>query len=155
MSAAEPRRDSSNTLVWVHDDGLDPSGPALAAYPDAPAFFVFDEAFLEESGASFKQVVFLYECLLEIPQVRILKGDLVQSIAYAARETGSSRVATTDSASPRVASLCKELRAEGFEVEVLQRPLFVDLGAGEDEKLDLKRFSRYWKVVKHRAMQKG
>lgn len=155
MNMAERRRDSPNTLVWVHDDCLDPLGPALAAYPDAPAFFVFDETFLEESGASFKQVVFLYECLLEMPRVRILKGDLVQNIATAAREASSDRVATTDSASPRVASLCEELRAEGLEVEVLERPPFVDLDSGEDEGLDLKRFSRYWKVVKRRAMQKG
>ena len=147
-------RGGPETLVWVHDDGLDPSGPALAAYPEAPAFFVFDEGFLRESGASFKQVVFLYECLLEIPRVQILKGDLVGSIISAARETGSSRVATTDSASPKVASLCEQLRDAGLEVEVLQRPLFVELDAGEDEKLDLKRFSRYWKAVKRRAMRK-
>ena len=154
MSTAE-RGGSAGTLVWVHDDGLDPSGPALAAYPDAPVFFVFDEAFLEESGASFKQVVFLYECLLEIPQVQILKGDLVQSILSTARETGSKRIATSDSSSPKIASMCEKLRAEGLEVEILQRRLFVDLDAGEDEKLDLKRFSRYWKAVKRRAMQKG
>ena len=153
MNTAE--REGSGTLVWVHDDGLDPSGPALAAYPDAPAFFVFDETFLRESGASFKQVVFLYECLLEIPRVRILKGDLVESIQSAARETGSDRVATTDSSSPRIARSCERLRNGGLEVEVLERPPFVDLGAGEDERLDLKRFSRYWKAVKRRAMQKG
>ena len=153
MSVGE-RDDSSGTLVWVHDDGLDPSGPALVAHPDAPALFVFDEAFLRESGASFKQVVFLYECLLEMPRVRILRGDLVESILAVARETGSDRVATTDSASPRIASLCERLRDGGLEVEVLQRPLFVDLDAGEDEKLDLKRFSRYWKAVKRRAMRK-
>lgn len=155
MSAAEPRRDSPNTLVWIHDDCLDPSGPALAAYPDAPAFFVFDEAFLEESGASFKQVVFLYECLVEIPGVQVLKGDLVHTIAAVARETGSNRVATAESASPRVARLCEELGAEGLEVESLERPPFVDLDPGEEERLDLKRFSRYWKVVKRRAMQEG
>ena len=95
MSAMSERGSSENTIVWVHDDCLAPSGPALAAYPEAPAFFVFDEAFLEESGASFKQVVFLYECLMEIPQVQILKGDLIRNIADAARRTGSGRVATT------------------------------------------------------------
>ena len=148
------KRGDPGTLVWVYDDCLDPSGPALAAYPDAPAVFVFDEAFLRESGASFKQVVFLYECLLEIPRVRILKGDLIESVSAAARETGSDRVVTTDSASPRVAGLCERLREAGLEVEVLETPPFVDLGAGEDEGLDLKRFFRYWKAVKRRAMQK-
>ncbi len=154
MSAAE-RESTPATLVWVHDDGLDPSGPALAAHPDAPAVFVFDKAFLEESGASFKQVVFLYECLLEVPRVRILKGDLVECVLAAAQGVGSDRVATTDSSSPRVARLCEELRARGLEVEVMGRRPFVDLDAGQDEKLDLKRFSRYWKAVKRRAMQKG
>ena len=144
----------AGTLVWVHDDCLDPLGPALAAYPDAPAVFVFDEAFLRESGASFKQVVFLYECLLEIPRVRILKGDLVEGVSAAARETGSARVATTGSSSPRVASLCERLRGAGLEVEVLEAPPFVDLGEGEGERLDLKRFSRYWKAVKRRAMER-
>ena len=155
MSAAERRGGSSNTLVWVHDDCLDPSGPALAAYPNAPALFVFDEAFLEESGASFKQVVFLYECLVEMPGVQVLKGDLARTIVAAAQESGIDRVATTNSSSPRVARLCEELRAEGLEVEALETRPYVDLDPGEDERLDLKRFSRYWKVVKRRAMQKG
>lgn len=148
-------RGRAGTLVWVHDDGLDPSGPALEAYSEAPAVFVFDEAFLRKSGASFKQVVFLYECLLEIPRVRILKGDLVESIVSAARETGNDRVATTDSASPRVAILCARLRDAGLEVEVLERRPFVNLEEGEDERVDLKRFSRYWKAVKRRAMREG
>ena len=82
------------------------------------------------------------------------RGDLIGGITSAARETGSRRVTTTDSASPRIAGLCERLRDAGLEVAVLGRPPFVDLDAGEDEGLDLKRFSRYWKAVKRRAMRK-
>jgi len=31
-------------VVWVHGDCLSPYGPALKAYPDAPAIWVWDSA---------------------------------------------------------------------------------------------------------------
>ncbi len=69
-------------LIWVHGDCLNPHNPALAAYPDAPAVFVFDEELLEQYQVSFKRLVFIYECLLEIPNLQIRKGGGSRGISH-------------------------------------------------------------------------
>lgn len=149
MSAAE----ETKTLVWVHEDCLRPQGPALGRYPDAPAVAVLDDRALE--GASLKQLVFVYESLLEIPGVGILRGDAAATLAAAAREKGCDRVAAAESASPEVGRVLRELECSGFEIEAVPDAPFVELTPEEERKLDLKRFSRYWRRVKGRALQTG
>jgi hypothetical protein len=62
-------------IVWIHGDCLSPYGPALTAYPGAPAIWVWDDALLEEWRISLKRIVFIYECLLDLPVV-IRRGDV-------------------------------------------------------------------------------
>lgn len=139
--------------MWVHEDCLRPGGPALVRYPEGPAVAVFDGRVLEEAGATLKQLVFVYEALLEIPRVEIVRGDTVEVLAAAARNEGCNRVATAESASPHVRRVCRELEDRGFEAEQVPDPPFVDLTPEEERKLDLKRFSRYWRRVKKRALR--
>jgi len=144
----------AKVLVWVHGDVLDPRGPALAEYPDAPAVFVFDMALLAEYKLSFKRLVFLYECRLEIEGLQIRKGDVAEELAKAAAELGCSRIATVDTVAPRFAQICQELRrSRKLPVEILEPIPFVELDKDEDDELDLKRFSRYWQAVSGRAMK--
>lgn len=152
MSAGEV---GSETLVWVHEDCLSPEGPALARYPESVALAVLDERALDEAGATLKQILFIYECLLEIPGVAILKGDTVETIAEAARESGCGTIATAGSASPEVGRVCRELEALGFETEEVPDAPFVELTPEEERGLDLKRFSRYWRSVKGRVLRDG
>lgn len=152
MSAADADSKEPKTLVWVHEDCLRPGGPALARYPEAPAIAVLDERAIEEARASLKQLVFIYESLLEIPRVQIVRGDTVETLSAAAREAGCGRVATAESASPEVSRVCRELESLGFETDEAPDAPFVDLTPEEERGLDLKRFSRYWRSVKKRAL---
>lgn len=136
---------SGSPILWIHGDCLRPDNPALAAYPGAPAVFVFDDALIERYRISLKRIVFLYECLLELP-VAIRRGDVVSEILAFAREHGATRVVTTDSPSPRFMELCQHLRRD-VALEVLSEQPFLDY----DGDLDLKRFSRYWRVAQRYA----
>ncbi len=134
-------------VVWVHGDCLSPHNPALRACPDAPAIFVWDDALLDEMAISLKRVVFLYECLLELP-VTIRRGDpAAEVLAFAARH-GANQVITTASPSPRFAALVGALK-QGAMVKILP----VDPLVEPEERLDLARYSRYWRIAAPYALK--
>ena len=140
----------AKTVIWVHGDCLSPNGPAFQAVPDAPALFVWDDALLKEWEISLKRVVFIYECLLELPVV-IRRGDVAEEVVRFAAEHGATRILTAESPSPRFRAICKQIATNmpsGSRLEVLRNEPFVDY----DGYLDLKRFSRYWNKVKEYAM---
>lgn len=142
---------ADKTIVWVHGDCLRPTNPALALNPDSPAVFVWDDALLDEWQISLKRVTFIYECLLELP-VTIRRGDVVTEVAAFAREHGAGRIATSASPSPRFPELCRAIShnmPSGTRLEVLKEEPFVDYNG----RIDLKRFSRYWRTVKKTAMK--
>ena len=130
-------------IVWLHGDCLSPKGPALQTYPNAPAIWVWDEKLLEEWQISLKRIVFIYECLLELP-VTIRRGDVAAEVVTFAKEHGADGVATVDSPSPRFETICDDIEAAlSLEVEVLSPEPFVKY----EGYIDLKRFSRYWRVA--------
>jgi len=137
--------DTPGAIVWVHGDCLRPTNPALEAYPDAPALFVFDDALLEQYQISLKRIVFMYECLLELP-VTIRRGDMTTELLAFAAQHNATRIITTDSPAPHFTAVCKALR-KTLPVVVLDEPPFLDY----DGELDLGRFSRYWRVAREYA----
>lgn len=135
-------------IVWIHADCLSPHGPALAAHPGAPALFVWDDALLAEYGLSLKRVVFLYECLLELP-VTIRRGDVAAELLAFAGEHGADGIVTAESPSPRFGEIRQRVAAR-LPVRVLPvEPFVVPQG-----RLDLGRFSRYWRAVEEDAMRR-
>ncbi|MBW4678191.1 MAG: universal stress protein [Desmonostoc geniculatum HA4340-LM1] len=130
-------------IVWVNGDCLSPYNPALQEYPDAPAIWVWDEALIEEWQLSLKRLTFIYECLLELPVV-IRRGNVVQEILAFAEEHKADLVVTVDSPSPRFDDICNQIE-RSIKVEVLEVEPFFDY----DGYIDLKRFSRYWKVAQN------
>lgn len=132
----------TDTIVWVHGDCLRPDHPGLVAYPGAPAVFVFDDELLQAWQISLKRVVFMYECLLELP-VTIRRGDPADVIGQFAAEHRAQRIVTTVSPSPRFRQIVAVLR-RSFTVEVMRVEPFFD----SDRPLDLGRFSRYWSVAR-------
>jgi hypothetical protein len=126
-------------ILWMHGDCLSPQNAAYQAYPNAPAVFVFDDALLAEMGITLKRVMFMYECLLEMP-VTIRRGDVVTEVLAFAYEQQAHSIATVDSPSPRFHRLCAAI-GETLPVEVLEEIPFLDY----DGQLDLGRFSRYWR----------
>lgn len=137
----------NDLIVWVHGDCLSPTSPALMAYPGAPAIFVFDEALITSWRLSLKRIVFMYECLLEMPVV-IRKGDVVEQLTRFAEAHGARRIVTTSSPSPRFKSICDQLRQK-FELEMVEGELFLDYSG----KIDLARFSRYWETAKEQLFE--
>lgn len=141
----------SDAVVWVQADSLTPTNPALLANPGAPALFVFDDADLREQRISLKRVMFIYECLLQLP-VTIRRGDVATEVLAFAQEHNAVRIVTTDSVSPRAADICDALRKgmpAGCRLESVPVEPFVPYTGH----LDLKRFSRYWSAVRRLALR--
>ena len=128
-------------IVWVHGDCLRITNPALAAYPDAPALFVWDDALLRQRRISMKRIVFMYEALLELP-VAIYRGDVVAHIQAFAQQQQATRIVTSASVAPRFHHIVTQLRKQ-YTVNVLPEPEFVELPAHSD----VRRFTRYWNAV--------
>ncbi len=131
----------SNKIIWVHGDCLSPKNPALDEYPNTPAIWVWDDALLEEWQISLKRIAFIYECLLELPVV-IHRGDVAKEVLAFANEHDANQVVTVDSPSPRFNNICDEIEASK-ELEIFEVEPFFEY----DGFIDLKRFSRYWKVA--------
>lgn len=133
-------------VVWVHADCLSPQHPALLAYPGAPTLFVWDEELLSSLRISLKRIVFLYECLLELP-VSIRRGDVAAELLAFAAEHGADGLVTSDSPSPRFAAIRARIAAR-LPLHVLPVEPFVHI----EQRLDLARFARYWRAVEARAL---
>ena len=136
----------ANPIIWVHGDNLNPYSPAFTAYPNAPVVWVWDDALLARSRISLKRIVFLYECLLELPVV-IRRGDVATEVLRFAAAYNADGIVTTASPSPGFAARRRQLE-QRLAVIALPEPPFVDAPAG----LDLRRFARYWRKVERAAM---
>lgn len=137
-------------LIWINEDCLHPNSPALRLHPNAPRVFVFDETI---SDVSLKRIAFQYECLLEIPNIEIRKGAMVEQLIEAVREHECARIVTTSSVAPNVARVIDRLqKSHKLFVTIIATEPFLELTANEIERLDLKRFSRFWNVVKRRVL---
>ncbi|HLP90651.1 MAG TPA: hypothetical protein VK184_18980 [Nostocaceae cyanobacterium] len=135
------------SIVWVHGDCLSPNNPALLEYPNSPAIWVWDDALIEEWQLGLKRLTFIYECLLELP-VEIRRGDVAQEIITFAKEHQANLVVTVDSPSPRFEEICDQIE-KSLKLEVLEVEPFLDY----DGYIDLKRFSRYWKIAEQHIFE--
>ena len=64
---------SEPELVWLTAESLGARDPALQAWPDVPAVFVFDEPLLARLQLSSKRLVFLAETLADLAAQRTLR----------------------------------------------------------------------------------
>ncbi|MDS3860027.1 hypothetical protein RIF25_04315 [Thermosynechococcaceae cyanobacterium BACA0444] len=128
------------SVIWIHGDNLSPTQPIWSQYPDRPAVWVWDDDLLQAWGISFKRLVFIYECLLELP-VEIRRGHVIQELTQFIAHHQATQVITSPSPSPRFTQICQSLPVP---VKIIPSPGFVEIPANTD----LKRFSRYWKVAK-------
>jgi deoxyribodipyrimidine photo-lyase len=136
-------------IVWVHDGALSPENPALKAWPGAPAVFVFDRLqprSASEAGGeppwSLKRLLFVYECLLELP-VTIRPGDGAEAVLAFARRCGADGVVTSGSIDPHVLRIQAQIRSE-LPLQVLEVEPFVRLSP-EQEGNQPSRFSGHWR----------
>jgi hypothetical protein len=128
-------------VVWINGDCLSPHSPAFLEYPQAPALWVWDDALIAEWQIGLKRLTFIYECLLELP-VEIRRGNVAEEVLAFAKEHNTNLVVTTDSPSPRFNDICDQIK-KSISLDVLAVEPFFEY----DGYIDLKRFSRYWKVA--------
>lgn len=80
----EPVVTGEPDAVWLTAESLGDDDPALAANPDLPAVFVFDEPLLTALRLSGKRLVFLAECLADLAErrdVEVHRGVVPEALA--------------------------------------------------------------------------
>ncbi|MFN3705394.1 MAG: hypothetical protein ACK4WM_05320 [Thermoflexales bacterium] len=137
--------------VWLHGDSLRPEDPALAANPDAPAVFVFDEPLLRRLGLSFKRLMFIYECVEEafasrVAPTAIFRGAVPECVLSFARQHGCDTIHTTATESPGFRRHVQTLR-QSMPVVLHTPPLFLPPVPYQP------RFSRFWRLVEADAFR--
>jgi hypothetical protein len=131
----------NHPVVWINGDCLSPHNPALKEYPQAPAIWVWDDDLIAQWQIGLKRLTFIYECLLELP-VEIRRGNVATEVLAFAKKHDANLVVTTDSPSPKFNDICNQIE-KSVNLEVVTVEPFFDY----DGHIDLKRFSRYWKVA--------
>ena len=126
-------------ILWIHEEALGPANPALRAWPDAPALFVFDTHWIEANRVSRKRLGFLYEAALELP-VTLRKGDVASEVLAFARRHEADGVVTSSAVDPRLQRILQAIEPELPIAELAPDP-FVELPRPPR----LGRFSRYWR----------
>lgn len=142
-------RISGTPLMWVHTDSLNPGSPMLAAHPDSPIVFIWDREWITKSKITLKRIVFLAECLREMPgTIELRVGDPAVELLSAARECGADYLLVQRTPDPRLQNAAAAVR-QHLPVVWFDPPAFVE-GV---RAFDLKRFSRYWQRAQTSAME--
>lgn len=147
-------------MVWLHGDHLSDANPALAAFPDAPVVFVFDEEFLASAGFAFHRLFFLYESVLDVFARRraavghtascsLRRGRVPDEVVSFARAHGARQIVTTDTLGERFAAYRAEM-AQTLPVRALPAPLLVPY---EDAERVPRRFSVWWRQIESDALR--
>ncbi len=140
----------TSPVIWAHGDNLSPHNPAFRANPNAPAIWVWDEYLLGRWKISLKRIVFMYECLLELPVVIRRGEDPAKEIEAFAAQHQADAVVTMNSPAPRFRSICKGIERHQ-PVQVLEDEPFIQYKG----QMELKRFSRYWQIAERYAFTAG
>lgn len=135
MSSAEDK------LIWLHEDALRADHPLFGEAGDAPACFIWDDAYMARMGYGLKRRVFIYETLLELP-VAIYAGPIVATL----QKLAHAQIVTGQTPNPVLKGMMDELRA-GLKVTTISDDAFVKM----DAQPELKRFFKYWNKAKKKA----
>lgn len=135
-------------LVWLSLDAASTVNPAVLRHPSAPRAFIVETEWLEAERPSLKRLVFLFECLADIPGLLVGVGDPVAILPALATGLGCDGVAVADTTCPRVRRGAAAL-ARHLPLSIHPWPRFVDASAVRD----LGRFSRYWQAVRDSALR--
>lgn len=134
-------------LVWLTLDALSPRSPAAAAHPESPRLHVIDVEWLRRERPALKRLVFLFECLADVPRVEVMIGDPQELLPARAAALGCDGISLADTPCPLTRAAAESIAGK-FPLEVRPWPAFCD----HSRVKDLGRFSRYWQQVKHSAV---
>ncbi len=140
---------SGKPLLWVHTDSLNPDSPMLRAHSGSPAVFIWDMEWITKSSISLKRLMFLAECLQDMPDgIDLRAGDPATELLAAATASGANYILAQRTPDPRLRAAAL-VAGRSMPVVWYDPPPFVE----ETRAFDLKRFSRYWKRAQSSAMQ--
>ncbi len=140
---------AGKALVWHHTDSLNPAASMLAQHADSPATFIWDTGWLLPNRISLKRVLFLAECLQEMPgDIDVRVGESATELLAAARAAQADYVLAQRTPDPRLIAATAEV-AKQMPIVWFDPPPFVEGSRG----FDLKRFSRYWKRAQDSALR--
>lgn len=145
-------------LVWLALDSVSATSPAAVAWPDAPRIFVIDPEWLATERPSLNRLVFLAECLADVPGVEVWLGDPRAVLPARAVAHGCDGAVVADTPCPRVRVAAAAIQqaspsaggpaADSLPVVAMPWPSFCDAS----RVTDLGRFSRYWSQVSRSAL---
>ncbi|NCY03656.1 MAG: hypothetical protein EBX36_12310, partial [Planctomycetia bacterium] len=98
-------------LVWLSLDSVCGTSPAAAAHPDAPRVFALDPDWLAAERPAVGRLVFLFDCLAEVPGVVVLLGDPRQTLPRHAASLGCDGLALAETPCPRTRSAAEDIHA--------------------------------------------
>jgi len=126
-------------VIWVHEEALGSSNPALLERPNSPALFVFDTRWIQEARISRKRLGFLYESALDLP-ITLRKGDVVKEVIAFAERHNADGILSSLPVDPRLERIAAAIE-EHYPLELLEPEPFVTMARPPR----LGRFSRYWR----------
>ncbi len=148
-SAEHSAEVAGKPLLWVHTDSLNPDSPMLRAHPGSPAVFIWDTEWITKSAISLKRLMFIAECLGEMPDgIELRAGDPGTELLAAAQASGADYVLAQRTPDPRLRAAALAV-GRVLPVVWYDPPAFVE----DTRAFDLKRFSRYWQRAQSSAMQ--
>lgn len=134
-------------LVWITRGSAATAGPAAAAFPESPRIFVLDPRWLEAERPTLKRLVFLCECLADIPGLLLVAGAPSEVLPAVAAALGCDGVALAWTPCPRDRAQARTL-ADSLPTMAVDEPPLCDRSRVDD----LRRFSRYWQRVRDSAL---
>ena len=126
-------------VIWVHEEALGSSNPALLERPNSPALFVFDTRWIQEARISRKRLGFLYESALDLP-ITLRKGDVVKEVIAFAERHNADGILSSMPIDPRLERIAVSIESH-CRLELLEPEPFVTMPRPPR----LGRFSRYWR----------
>ena len=126
-------------VIWVHEEALGSSNPALLERPNSPALFVFDTRWIQEARISRKRLGFLYESALDLP-ITLRKGDVLKEVIAFAERHDADGVLSSLPVDPRLERIAASIESH-YPLDLLEPKPFVTMPRPPR----LGRFSRYWR----------
>lgn len=119
---------------------LRPTHPLFEEYPHLPKLFIYDEEQLKADQFSIKRIQFIADALVEIPDIRVMKG-VTQDIL---KTLGVTEIVSQDTPSQDI----KE-RLAASQVEWVPEEAFVSYSGS------LKRFMGFWRAIEPQLIEKS
>ena len=134
-------------LIWLNEDNLRVDHPVFEQTPEnTQSVFIWDNVYFKKHNYSLKRLVFLYECLLELP-VDIYEGETMNTLKTLCEKKAITKLWVPHSINPEINTLIQKIH-DRVQIHIVKEKPFVTL---KKEK-NYTRFFPYWKNASTSAM---